>query len=127
MRGREGLSRRERQIVDVLFSIDQGTVAEVRERLPDPPGYDAVRTTLRILEDKGVVSHREEEGRYVYRVTLDQKAERRRAMEHLAEVFFSGSRGRAAIAFLRDGGRSLGEEELEELQRMIKEERGSDR
>ena len=109
------LSRRERQVMDALYRLGRGSVTEVRERLPDPPGYDSVRTILRILEEKGFVEHEEEGRRYVYRPVAAGDA-REEALVHLVRTFFDDSAGRAALALLRRSDVELGEEEIRELE-----------
>lgn len=98
---RQTLSPRERQILDAVYALEEATVEAVRARMPDPPGYDAVRTTMRILEEKGLLAHRRDGKRYVYRPTVPPRRARRQAMEHLAETFFGASPEVAALAFLR--------------------------
>lgn len=120
------LSRRERQIMDALFAMSEGTVAGVRSRMPNPPGYDAVRTTLRILEEKGAVAHRAEGGRYLYRPAVDEEAARRNAIQRVVDVFFGGSPERAALALLRSDDANLSTEEVERLERLIEEVDGRD-
>ncbi|MEO6066358.1 MAG: BlaI/MecI/CopY family transcriptional regulator, partial [Gemmatimonadales bacterium] len=85
------LTRRERQIMDVLFRQGEATVTEVMEALPDPPSYSAVRATLRILEEKGHIRHREEGPRYVFLPKVEPQRARRAALEHLLDTFFAGS------------------------------------
>ncbi len=92
------LTRRERQIMDVLFRQGEATVADVMEALPDPPGYSAVRATMRILEEKGHIRHREDGPRYVYLPRLEPQRARRAALEHLLETFFAGSAEQAVMA-----------------------------
>ena len=115
------LSRRERQIMDVLLAGEEAAVAEVRRRIPDPPSYDAVRTTLRILEAKGLVHHRAEGRRYLYSPRLDREKAREAALGHLVRTFFAGSPERAALALLRRSDLDLGEDELERIERMLEE------
>src|SRR5262245_19714244 len=91
MASESGFSRRERQIMDVLFQAGEATAAEVRQHLPNPPSDTAVRTILRILEDKGVVDHRADGRRYVYRPRRSSQAEGRSAFERVLRVFFGGS------------------------------------
>lgn len=98
---RQTLSPRERQILDAVYSLGEATVGEVGERIPDPPGYDAVRTTMRILEKKGYLAHRRDGRRYLYAPTVSRRKARGEAMRHLAETFFDASPEAAALAFLR--------------------------
>jgi predicted transcriptional regulator len=112
--------------MDALFAMSEGTVAGVRDQLPDPPGYDAVRTTLRILERKGAVAHREEGGRYLYRPAVDEEAARRTAIQRVVDVFFGGSPERAALALLRSEDAHLSVEEVARLERLIEDAAESD-
>lgn len=113
------LSRREREIMDVLYAGDGLTVAEVRERMPDPPGYSAVRALLRVLEEKGHVRHEEDGPRYVYHPVVSRTAARRSALQSLVETFFGGS-PEDAVAALIDASRDrMGTEELDRLAAII--------
>ena len=96
------LSRRERQIMDVLHRLQRATAATVRTELPSPPSYSAVRALLRILEEKGHVRHIVEGPRYVYEPVAALEAERESAMRHLVRTFFDGSTQDAVVALLRD-------------------------
>jgi BlaI family transcriptional regulator, penicillinase repressor len=117
------VSRRERQILDVLFARGRATAAEIQAALPDAPSYSAVRALLRILEDKGHVRHERDGLRYVYLPTLAREKARRSALGHLLKTFFDGSTEQA-IAALIDGSTSrLSEAELERLARMIEDAR----
>ena len=98
----EKLTRREREIMDVLFALGDSVPAEdVRQRLSDPPSYSAVRAMLAKLEAKGYVLHREEGLRYVYTPTKSRSAAQRNALQKLVQVFFSGSPGQTAAALLK--------------------------
>src|SRR5436190_10741817 len=94
------LSRRERQIMDVLYRLGRATAAEVREQMPDPPGYSAVRAMLRVLEEKGHIRHEEEALRYVFAPTASRAQATRSALAHLVDTFFEGSTERAVAALL---------------------------
>ena len=85
------LSRRERQIMDVLYRSRRGTVADVREQIPDPPSYSAVRALLRILEDKGYLRHEKDGARYVFSPTLKRDRVKRSALKDVVDTFFEGS------------------------------------
>src|SRR5262245_36184808 len=85
------LSRRERQIMDLLFQRGRATAAEVRAGLPDPPSYSAVRAMLRVLEEKGHVRHAQEGQRYVYLPRLARERAKRSALRHVVKTFFDGS------------------------------------
>src|SRR5688572_1296816 len=96
------LSRRERQIMDVLYRNGQATAAEVLEALPDPPGNSAVRTLLRILEEKGHLTHTQEGVRYVYRPTQPRQSAARSALAQVVHTFFGGSVENAVASMLSD-------------------------
>lgn len=98
----ENLSRREREIMDILFALgDRASAEEIRERLSDPPGYSAVRAMLVKLEAKGFVRHYEEGLRYVYTPTKSRKSAQRSAIDKLVHVYFSGSPSQTAVALLK--------------------------
>ena len=99
----EKFSRREREILDVLFALgNEASAEEIRERLTEPPSYSAVRAMLAKLEAKGAIRHREKGLRYVYLPTTPRTTARRSAMRKLVETFFEGSAGQAATALLKD-------------------------
>lgn len=108
------LSRREREIMDVLFEVGEEASAEdIRERLSDPPSYSAVRAMLAKLEAKGAVRHREKGLRYVYSPTTPRGAARRSALRRLVQVFFEGSKEQTITALLAD--EKWSDEELDQL------------
>jgi len=94
------LSRRERQIMDILHRRGEATVSEVMAELADPPSYSAVRALLRVLEQKGRISHSERGRTYVFRPTASRQTVRRQALRHLIFTFFGGSAEAAASALL---------------------------
>ena len=113
------LSRRERQIMDVLYQLGDATAADVQERLPEPPSYSAVRAMLRILEDKGHVRHHEDGPRYVYAPVVARDKARKSAVTHLLRTFFDGSVEQAMAALLDGADRSLSRDEMDRLARLI--------
>lgn len=113
------LSRRERQILDVLYRAGRATAAEVQGALPDAPSYSAVRTLLRILEDKGHVRHEQDGARYVYMPTVARDRARRSALRHLLHTFFEGSATQAIAALLDEDAGRLTDEDLDRLQKMV--------
>ncbi len=115
----EGASRRERQILSVLYRRPGATVAEVQEELKDAPGYDGVRTTLRILEKKGFVRHRADGPRYLYFPTEPLEAARKKAIGHLVGTFFGGSTLQAAAALLEMSEGELQDQELDRLRQLV--------
>lgn len=120
---REHLSRRERQIMDVIYRFGQATAQEVREHLPDPPSYSAVRALLRVLEEKGHVAHRQDGPRYVYLPTVPREEARRSALRQLLGTFFDGSAEQAVAALLDMSGRQLSDDELDRLSDLIERAR----
>ena len=119
------LSRRERQIIDILYTQGRGTAAEVQAALPDPPSYSAVRAMLRILEEKGHVRHEQDGPRYVYLPTIARDNAKRSAMRHMLQTFFDGSAEQAISALLDDASTKMSDVELDRLARMISEARRS--
>ena len=119
------LSRRERQIIDILYAQGQATAAEVQAQLPDPPSYSAVRAMLRILEEKGHVRHEQDGPRYMYRPTVARESAKRSAMRHMLQTFFDGSAEQAISALLDGSSAKLSEAELDRLARMIDQARRS--
>lgn len=117
------LSRRERQIMDILYREGPATPRRVLERLPDPPGYSAVRALLKILETKGFVRHEAEGKAYAYRPTLPRSRAARPALENVVHTFFDGSMEKAVAALLELRRPDLSEEELDRLSRLIDEAR----
>ena len=113
------LSRRERQIMDILFRLRRAGASEVRDQLPDPPSYSAVRTMLSRLEEKGHVTHERDGQRYVYRPTVDREAARETAVERVVRTFFEGSPGKTVAALLDRSARELSDEELDRLAELI--------
>jgi len=117
------LGRRERQIMDAIFRLGEASVAEVRKELPDAPSYSAVRTMIRLLESKGLLRHRRDGNRYVYRPTQSKDAASRSALKHLIVTFFSGSAPDAVAAILDESSEKLTDEDLGRLERLIEEAR----
>lgn len=113
------LSRRERQIMDVIYSKGRATAAEVLEAMPAPPGYSAVRAMLRLLEEKGYLRHEQDGPRYVFLPTLSRERARQSAMKQLLQTFFDNSAEQAVAALLDMSGAKLSEAELDRLSEMI--------
>ena len=115
----KNLSRRERQIMDIIYQFGQATAAEVLDNLPDPPGYSAVRAMLKILEDKGHLRHKQQGPRYVFLPKVSREKAKRSAVKHLLQTFFDGSAA-SAVATLLDVSRSdLSNADLDRLNRLI--------
>lgn len=117
------LSRREREIMDVLFPMGRASAAEIHERIPSPPSYSAVRATLRILEDKGLLKHDYDGKRYIYRPAQAQNQARKTAVDHLLTTFFGGSAAGAVMALLETPGKELTQEELDRMAALIERAR----
>jgi predicted transcriptional regulator len=117
------LSRRERQIMDILFTLGRASGPEIQERLPNQPGYSGVRTILRVLERKGHIKHIEEGLRYVYLPVMTREKATKSAIERLVATFFDGSVKAAAAALLEPSTAKLSKEDLKELERMIRRAR----
>ncbi len=116
------LSRRETQIMDIVYRAGEASVAGVLEKMEDPPGYNSVRVILRILEEKGYLTHRQEGQRYVYQPTVAHERAVRSALSHLLDTFFEGS-APAAVATLLEMSPGLDQAELDELAVLIDQAR----
>src|SRR5829696_5904275 len=114
-----GLSRRERQIMDLLFQRGRATAADVQRELQDPPSYSAVRALLRILEEKGHVRHEHDGPRYVYLPTVGRDNAKKSAMRHMLHTFFDGSAEQAISSLLGDPAARLSDAELDRLATLI--------
>lgn len=113
------LSRRERQIMDIAYRLGSAAAADVLAALPDPPSYSAVRAMLRILEEKGHLTHRHDGPRYVYSPVVPRAAARQSALRSLVRTFFDGSATQAAAALLDMSDSRLTPDEAEQLTRLI--------
>lgn len=118
----QALSRREREMMDVIFRMGRATAGEVLEAMTDPPSYSAVRATLRILEQKGLLRHEDDGTRYVYRPTLNRDKARDSALDHVLNTFFEGSVGNV-VATLLERRHELSQEELDRISELIAEAR----
>jgi predicted transcriptional regulator len=123
MNPEQDLSRRERQIMDVLHAKGRASAAEVLEALPAPPGYSAVRALLRILEQKGHVRHHREGARYVFAPRTSPETARRSALRRVVSTFFKGSAARAMAALLESADTEFSDAELIQLQGIINKAR----
>jgi BlaI family penicillinase repressor len=118
--GTNGLSRRERQIMDFLFQAGSASVNDVRAHIPEPPSYSAVRAMLRTLEEKGHVTHKEEGRAYVYAPTVRRDAARKSALTHLLKTFFDDSTENAFAALLDLKSSKMDAAELARLEQLVK-------
>ena len=119
MKSPDGLSRRERQIMDILYQRGKSSATEVREAMPDAPSYSAVRAMLRVLEDKGHVRHQAEGLKYVYLPTVTREKAKRSAVKHLLDTFFHDSPEQVVAALLDVSSTRMTREELNRMSEMI--------
>ena len=113
------LSRRERQIMDIVYRLGRATVGEVMERLSGNPAYSTVRAQLRVLEDKDHLVHEEHGLRYVYLPKVPREVVRKSALKHLIDTLFEGSAGEAVAALLGNEGFKVSDEELARISDLI--------
>jgi predicted transcriptional regulator len=118
-----GLSRRERQIMEILYQRGKASASDVREAMGDAPSYSAVRAMMRVLEEKGHVRHQEEGLKYVYAPVVARDKAKRSAVKHLLETFFAGSPEQAVAALLDVSATRLTPEELDRMAGMIEKAR----
>jgi BlaI family penicillinase repressor len=116
LKKQHSFSRRERQIMDVLIARGRASVTEIQAAIPDPPGYSAVRATLRIMEEKGHIRHEQEGASYFYLPTIAPERAKRSALRHVLDTFFNGSPEQVMAALLDD---RPGAEELDRIAAMI--------
>ncbi len=114
------VSRRERQILDILYRLGEATAQDVQKELPDPPSYSAVRALLATLENKEMVKHTKEGRRYLYRPAINEKKAKRTALKNLLGTFFKGKPENLVAALLDPADQQLSEEEIEEIRKLIK-------
>ena len=117
------LSRRERQIMDILYRRGRATAADVMEELPGDPSYSTVRTHLRILESKGHVRHEQDGVRYIYTAAVPRHSAGRSALRHLVETFFDGSAEKAVSALLGGEAARLDDSQLDRIAALIEKAR----
>lgn len=115
------LSRRERQVMNIIYARGYATAAEIHEALPDPPTFSATRAVIRTLEEKGHITHQEQGLRYIYRPVVPPEKARRSAVSQLVSTFFQGSPTRLMAALLDGSAAKMSDEELDELERMIRD------
>lgn len=115
------LSRRERQILDILYERGRASAADVMEALPDPPSYSSVRALLRVMEEKGLVRHDEDGRRFIFLPVRDQQPAARSALSRVVQTFFGGNPARAAATLLSTADAPLSDEDILHLQALIDE------
>ena len=121
------LSRRERQIMEIIYSHGRATAGEVHRELPDRPSYSTVRTLLRVLEEKNYLSHESDGPRYVYAPCISTENAKRSAMEQLLRTFFDNSAASAMAALLDMSSSNLSEPELKRLARLIQQAKNKEK
>jgi BlaI family transcriptional regulator, penicillinase repressor len=114
------LSKREQEIMELIYRLGRGSVSEVLEGLASPPSYSSVRALLRILEEKGQLGHEEVNGKYVYFPVQSRRVAARGMLSRVVDAFFGGSRGAAALSLLGDDHLRLSDDEILELEALIK-------
>lgn len=119
----QALSRREREMMDVIFRMGKATAGEVMEAMADPPSYSAVRATLRILEQKGLLRHEDDGTRYVYKPTLNREKARQSALDHVLTTFFDGSVGNVVATLLERSNSDIPRDELDRIAGLIEQAR----
>lgn len=117
------LSRRERQIMDIIYRRGEATAAEIMAEMPDPPGYSAVRAMMRVLEEKGHLVHRQDGPRYIFSPTMSREKAKLSALMHMLQTYFDGSIEQAVVALLDVSSSTLSESELNRLSKLIEEAR----
>lgn len=127
LKEQQGLSRRERQIMDILYQRGKASASDVREAMPDPPSYSAVRAMLRVLEEKGHVKHQAEGLKYVYVPTVARDKAKRSAVKHLLDTFFKESPEQVVAALLDVSATRLTREELDRMSEMIEKAKSEGR
>lgn len=115
------LGRRERQIMELVYQLEEASVAQVREAMPDPPSYSSVRTMIRSLEGKGLLKHRREGMKYLYRPTQSKRKVSRSALRHLMTTFFEGSASEAVAAIFES--EKMDSDDLKRIESLIKQAR----
>ena len=114
------LSKREQQIMEVIYRLGRGSVSDVLDEIENPPSYSSVRAQLRILEEKGQLRHEEVEGKYVFFPVQSRKSAARGMLSRVVDAFFGGSQGAAALSLLGDEKVRLSESEIAELEELIR-------
>ncbi|MFO0660526.1 MAG: BlaI/MecI/CopY family transcriptional regulator, partial [Polyangiaceae bacterium] len=115
------LTRREREIMDILHRRGKATAHEVLAEMAEPPSYSAVRTFLRLLEERGHVTHQQDGQRYVYSPKVERVEARRSALSHLVQTFFSGSVSAAVTALVESSKDTLSQDELDHISKLIEQ------
>ena len=120
MKNQKNLSRRERQIMDIIYELEEATAARVLELLPSPPSYSTVRALLRVLEEKGHLKHKQDGPRYVFIPTMPREEARQNALKHVLKTFFDNSTEEVIAALLDISDEELSDGDYERLSELIK-------
>lgn len=123
MKGPKVLSRRERQIMDIIYELNEATVIQVLERIANPPSYSTIRALLRVLEEKGHLSHKKQGPRYIYAPTLSRDKARQNALKHLMKTFFDNSTEEVVAALLDISEDNLSDQDYKRITELIKKVR----
>ena len=113
------LTKREREIMEIVYRLGQSTAVEVMQGLPDKPANATVRTMLHVLEDKGYLRHEREKGRFIYYPTIPLASARRNALEHVLATFFKGAEASAVISILKKSDANLSDDDIASILRLI--------
>ncbi len=113
------LTKRERQIMDVIYRLGRGSASEILDQVPGAPSYSTIRTQLRVLEEKGHLRHEEEGLRYVYSPTVPRHAARRSALKHLVDTFFEGSNAKLVAALLGGDAAKVSDDDLARIAELV--------
>lgn len=127
MKGQKNLSRRERQIMDIIYEMGEATAAQVLERMPNPPSYSTVRALLRVLEEKGHLQHKQDGPRYIFLPTVPREQARQSALKHVLDTFFDGSTEEVVAALLNMSEDEMSQEEYNRLSMLIENARNEGR
>lgn len=123
MKGHRNLSRRERQIMDIIYELNEATVKQVLDRIPNPPSYSTIRALLRVLQEKGHLTHKQEGPRYIYSPILSRERARKNALKHLMKTFFDDSTEDVVAALLNISEDNLSEKDFRRITDLIKKAR----
>lgn len=118
----QSLARRERQVMDLLYQLGEASAQELQERLPDPPSYSAVRALLATMHEKGLVTHRKESRRYLYKPSVSEKTAKRSALNQLLSTFFEGRPENLVASLLDPRDQNLSDEEIASIRKLIKKQ-----
>ncbi len=121
------LTRRERQIIDVIYRLGSASVAEVLSNIADPPSYSAVRALMRLMEEKGYIKHRKQGAKYIYSPTQSRYNACRSALKHLVNTFFNNSAENAVVALLDSSELGLSEKEMDRISKIIDKARKNEK